>query len=93
METKRRLLYRDEKNGKISGVCAGLADYFDIDVTLVRVIWLILLFCAGSGLLAYIIIWIVVDPKDVVLAREARNNKTVEQDARDEDDPFAKYDK
>ncbi len=91
MTTKRRL-YRDLENKQIAGVCAGLSDYFDIDVTLIRVIWIIFLLCGGGGLIAYIIMAIVVEPKAVVLAREAKkeeDNKTVEQD----DDPFAKYDK
>jgi phage shock protein PspC (stress-responsive transcriptional regulator) len=90
--TTKRLLYRDVENGKISGVCAGLSDYFDIDVTLIRVIWLILLLCAGTGLLAYIIMAIVVDPKKIVLERAKKEEKTVEQDP-DDDDPFSKYDK
>lgn len=87
--TQRRL-YRDVDNGKISGVCAGLSDYLDIDVTLIRVIWLILLFAAGTGLLAYIIMALVVEPKSVVMAREAKKNK--EKTIVDDDDPFAKYD-
>ncbi len=91
MTTQRRL-YRDTENGKISGVCAGLSDYFDLDVTVVRVIWLILLFCVGSGLVAYIIMALVVDTKAVVMKRAEKEDRTVEQD-KDEDDPFAKYDK
>lgn len=89
MSAQRRL-YRDVDNGKISGVCAGLSDYFDIDVTLIRVIWLVLLLCAGTGLLAYIILAIVVEPKSVVMAKAEKENKTVKEDS---DDPFAKYDK
>jgi phage shock protein C len=56
--THRRLM-RSSTDKKLGGVCAGLADYFDLDVTLVRVIWLLLFFCAGTGFLAYIILWIV----------------------------------
>lgn len=56
----RKRLMRSSTDKKIAGVCAGLADYFDIDPVIVRVIWLVLLFCACSGLLAYIILWIVV---------------------------------
>ena len=45
---------------KIAGVCAGFAQYFDLDVTIVRVVWLILaVFGGGAGLLAYIIAWII----------------------------------
>jgi len=44
---------------KIAGVCAGFADYFDIDITIVRVVWLIIALFGGGGVLAYIIAWIV----------------------------------
>lgn len=89
MATTKRL-YRDVENGKVSGVCAGLADYFDLDVTLIRVIWLILLFVAGTGLIAYIIMALVIEPKDVVLNKMRKERIVVEDDS---DDPFAKYDK
>ncbi|HZD31989.1 MAG TPA: PspC domain-containing protein [Candidatus Angelobacter sp.] len=44
---------------KIAGVCAGFAEYFDVDVTIVRVVWLIVALFGGGGILAYIIAWIV----------------------------------
>jgi|SRR5271166_2697898 len=52
-------LMRSSTDKKIGGVCAGLADYFDMDPTLVRVIWLLAILFAGTGLLIYIILWIV----------------------------------
>ena len=55
----RQRLVRPRQGRKIAGVCAGLAEYFDIDVTLVRVVWLVVLFAGGAGLLAYVIGWIV----------------------------------
>jgi phage shock protein PspC (stress-responsive transcriptional regulator) len=55
--TKR--LMRSSTDKKIAGVCAGLADYFDLDPTLIRVLWLLAIFFAGTGLLAYLILWIV----------------------------------
>ena len=48
-------LRRSTKDKKILGVCGGFAEYFDIDVTIVRIIFLVLLLGAGSGLLAYLI--------------------------------------
>lgn len=51
-------LMRSSADKKIAGVCAGLADYFDLDATIVRVVWLLALFCAGTGFLIYIILWI-----------------------------------
>ena len=54
-----RRLFRDTGTGKVAGVAAGLAAYFDIDVTLVRVILLAGLFAGGFTFLLYIILWIV----------------------------------
>jgi len=48
-------LYKSRKDVKIDGVCAGIAKYIGIDVTLVRVIWIIFCLGGGSGLIAYII--------------------------------------
>ena len=53
-------LYRITHNKKVAGVCSGIADYFDIDPTLVRLGWIMAICCCGSGLLAYIIAWIVI---------------------------------
>lgn len=57
----QRKLQRPREDRKIAGVCAGFAQYLDLDVTLVRLIWLIgTLFSGGLGLIAYFIAWIVV---------------------------------
>ncbi|HNV34546.1 MAG TPA: PspC domain-containing protein [Bacillota bacterium] len=55
-----RRLTRDTRNKMIGGVCAGLANYLDIDPTIVRIVWALLILGAGFGLLAYIICWIVI---------------------------------
>lgn len=55
----RKLLVRSRSNRKIAGVCAGFAEYFDLDPTLVRIVWLLLVIFGGCGLLAYIIAWII----------------------------------
>lgn len=55
----RRKLMRSRVNRKIAGVCAGFAEYFDLDITLVRVVWLLVALFGGGGILAYIIAWIV----------------------------------
>jgi phage shock protein C len=55
----RKRLMRSSTDKMIAGVCAGLADYFDLDPTIIRVIWVLAFFCAGTGLLVYIILWIV----------------------------------
>jgi phage shock protein C len=58
-------LYRDKQRASIGGVCAGLADYFSIDVTLVRALFLVALFGFGSGVLLYIILWAVIPEKKI----------------------------
>lgn len=59
-------LYRDEHRKMIGGVCAGLAEYFDIDVTIVRVLFFATLILKGGGLLVYIILWICVPKKNYI---------------------------
>ena len=51
--------HRIESAKKIAGVCAGLADYFNIDVTLVRVLFIVLALAGGAAVLAYLILWLV----------------------------------
>ena len=54
-------LVRPKEGRRIAGVAAGFANYFDVDVTLVRIIWVILLLPGGlPGLLPYIICWIMI---------------------------------
>jgi phage shock protein C len=64
---KKRLV-RSTTDKKIAGVCGGLADYFDLDPTIIRICWLLAVLCAGTGVLAYIILWIAlpVAPTSVV---------------------------
>ena len=57
MESKR--LYRSRRERLVCGVCGGVAEYFNIDPTIVRLAFLLFVFCAGSGVLAYIIAAIV----------------------------------
>jgi phage shock protein C len=52
-------LMRSSTDKKLGGVCAGLAEYFDMDTTLVRVLWLLVVLCGGTGILLYAILWIV----------------------------------
>ncbi len=48
-------LYKSQYDRKLCGVCGGIAEYFNIDSTIVRLIWVLLVACVGTGLLAYII--------------------------------------
>jgi phage shock protein PspC (stress-responsive transcriptional regulator) len=53
-------LYRSKTDKKVAGVCAGLAKYLNIDVTLIRLIWALVVICGGAGLLAYLVCALVI---------------------------------
>ena len=52
-------LQRDTRNKVIGGVCSGLANYFDIDVSLIRVLFVVMFLCASAGFWLYILLWLV----------------------------------
>ena len=51
-------------NKMIGGVCAGIADYLGLDPTIVRIVWVLMLFFTGYGILLYLILWIIM-PKAI----------------------------
>ena len=57
---KIKKLYRSKTQRVIAGVCGGIAEYFNIDPTIVRLMWVLFCFAGGAGILAYIIAWIIV---------------------------------
>jgi phage shock protein C len=64
------------RNGKIAGVCGGVARYFDIDVTLVRIVWLLAaIFPPVPGIVAYIVCWFAMpeDPPPAVESSKTAN--------------------
>lgn len=63
MEEKKRLTRSN--NGMIGGVCAGLADYLNIDPTIVRIVWVLMVFFAGFGILLYIILWLIMPKQQI----------------------------
>ncbi|MCR4441057.1 MAG: PspC domain-containing protein [Peptococcaceae bacterium] len=61
-------LYKSRTNKVIAGVCGGLAEYFKVDATLIRLAWALAIFAGGSGLILYILA--------VIIMPEAPANKT-----------------
>lgn len=55
-----RKLYRSRTNKQVAGVCGGLAAYFNVDVTLMRVLFILLGLLGAAGIVVYIAIWIIV---------------------------------
>ena len=61
---KKKRLYKSKKDKKLCGVCGGLADYFGIDSTLVRLLWVFLVLCVGTGILAYFVAALIMPEKN-----------------------------
>ncbi len=74
----RKRLVRPREGRKIAGVCAGFGEYFDLDVTLVRVVWLVCALFGLAGIIAYLAAWIVMpeEPKLAALPATATDRVT-----------------
>ena len=58
---KNKKLLRSTKNRMVAGVCGGIGEYFGVDPTVIRLVWVIFtLISMGAGIIAYIIAWIIV---------------------------------
>jgi phage shock protein C len=80
-----RRLTRSRTNGKIAGVCAGFAEYFNVDVTLVRALWLVFSIVPGAivgGVIAYILAWLVM-PEATTAVSYAGTGKRLMRSASD----------
>lgn len=67
--TEPRKLTRDVQNGVLGGVCAGLADYLKVDVVLVRVVTaLLIVFSFFTGVIAYLVMWMIIPARQTVPA-------------------------
>ncbi|MDY0097382.1 MAG: PspC domain-containing protein [Candidatus Dojkabacteria bacterium] len=79
-------LFRSETDKMIGGVCGGLAEYFNIDSTIVRLIFVLIVVYGGTGLVLYIILWIVMPTQSTMdLSSEevmASNAKEIKQKAK-----------
>jgi phage shock protein PspC (stress-responsive transcriptional regulator) len=88
--TGKRRLFRNPHDKMLGGVCSGLANYFDIDPVIVRLIMVVLFLGAGIGLLAYIIAWIVIPvartPEDMayMTGGEPLNMQNIKQNVGEE---------
>jgi phage shock protein C len=71
METKR--LYRSQTDKILGGVCAGLGKYFGMDPTVVRLIFVVLTLFGASGVLLYLILWVVIPPEPELPGQSTTN--------------------
>ena len=97
-------LYRSRKNKKVGGVCGGIAEYFDLDPTLVRLGAVILIFIWGAGLMAYIVAWAIIPERpehidvdydissEPVYEEQEKEESNFDQDKNGNDDDSKYYD-
>lgn len=57
-------LYRSRENRMIAGIAGGLAEYFNVDPVFVRLLWILSIFIGGSGLIAYLIGWLIIPERN-----------------------------
>lgn len=70
-----RKLYLSDKDRKIAGVCGGLAEYFGIDSTIVRILWaLAVVVSYGTGFILYLVFWLIV-PREKIYFLENCNDQ------------------
>jgi phage shock protein PspC (stress-responsive transcriptional regulator) len=58
------ILKRDTKNGLISGVCAGIAKYLDVDPLFMRIAFILSVVCSGTGVLIYLLLWLLIPEEE-----------------------------
>ena len=63
MNGRKKTLHLDSSDKMVGGVCGGIARYFDIDSTLVRLAFVLLTTFGGGGVLAYLLLWVVLEPE------------------------------
>jgi phage shock protein C len=65
-QTTYKRVFRSRKDRILGGVCGGIANYFNIDPVLVRILWVIAMFVYGFGFLGYIVAWIIIPEEPMV---------------------------
>lgn len=74
---KLNRLFRSRRTRIIGGVAGGLAEYFAVDVVLIRLLWVVAAFVGGGGVLAYIIAWIVIPEENSFVSEKYRDDATL----------------
>ena len=78
---ENKTLYKTDKGSVLGGVCKGISEVYNWDVSMVRLITLLLVFVAGVPLIIYLVMWIVLPAKkDVVTYEDPKDDYTVDND-------------
>ncbi len=79
-ESKSKKIYRSEKDRMLAGVAGGLGEYFEVDPTVIRIILVLLTLFGGSGILIYIVLWILMPSESDV---NKTSDDTIKTNARE----------
>ena len=84
-----RKLHRSKTDKIFAGVCGGLADYFDIDATIIRLLFILIVAFGGSGLIIYLLLWLIMpkSPNEPAIITEERVREMA-QEIRDKAEEF-----
>ena len=75
MSSKVKRLYRSQKDRMIGGVCGGLGDFFQVDPIIFRLIFVFMLFGAGSGFLIYIVMMLIIPETPIEIEAEEKTEE------------------
>jgi phage shock protein C len=78
-------LYRSRKDSKIAGVCGGIAEYFNVDPTIIRLLAVLTIFFGGGGIVAYIIAWLII-PLEPIEGNSFSSNDETNQGKKEKQD-------
>ena len=81
MADEVKKLYRSKDDRWLGGVCGGIAKYFNVDSTIIRVLFILFALVIGGGILVYIILWIVIPEEPDDLAAESTTEAESAADA------------
>lgn len=73
-------LYKSSDGAVLGGICKGISEVYDWDVSIVRLVTLVLLFAAGVPFIVYIVMWLVLPNKEDVITVNPQDDYTVEND-------------
>ena len=83
MSTEAKKLYRSTDNRWLAGVCGGLAKHFDIDPTLVRIVFIALALVGLGGVILYLLLWVLV-PTEPTAGEQAMMDHIIDQEIAEE---------
>lgn len=79
---EKKKLYRLENDYLVAGVCGGLGEYFEIEATLIRIIF-VLLALSGSGILIYLFLWLIIPKKGEIMKIKKEESKKIDSPVKD----------